>query len=368
MRLSAIHQCLVGLILMLGATSQVTPQDTLVARQQSLDALLADKAAAHGIVGQSVAVLKNGELVATATHGQASVELSVPVGEDTVFQMFSVAKLFVNTVMMQLMEAGDVQMDAPVATYLPNLPSQWQKTTVRQLLTHTSGLPDYYHWPNPTPENEDTAIALAAKGEFVFTPNTDYRYNQTNYLLLKQIIETITGQSFSEVMQGRMMDPAGLTQTRYGGEYAVVPNRARTYFAGENGLLLNGPIFQPDYMFASTGLNSSAPDMVLWTKALLDGKFLPPERLQHYWQTQDLANGKLGGFAAGWEYWETESFRIVGHGGGNRVDVRHFISKTSGDTISVIYLTNGASTNFWPGSISTAIAERWMPGVSSWLN
>lgn len=364
MRLSALHHCFFALLLAFLATHPVTSQED----QQWLDQLLADKAAKFGIVGQSAAVLRNGELVASATHGEASRELAVPIDQKTVFQMFSVAKLFVNTVMMQLMESGDINMDAPVSSYLRDLPEAWQNTTVRQLLTHTSGLPDYYQWPRQTPETEQAAIRFAANKDLVFSPNTAYRYNQTNYLLLKQIIEAVTGQSFVNVMQSRMIEPANLSQTRYGGEYAVIDRRARTYHAGENGLILNGPIFQPDYMFASTGLNSSTPDMVLWVKALLSGEFLPLTRLHQYWQTQFLASNKPGGFAAGWEYRETEAFRIIGHGGGNRVDIRHFVSKKSGTIVSVIYLTNGASTNFWPGRISTDIAEKWMPGISNWLN
>lgn len=334
----------------------------------ALDALLAERAEAFGIVGQSVVVLKDGKPLMASTHGEASRELAVPVQQDTVFQVFSVAKLFVNTVMMQLAESGDVSLAAPISTYLPGAPAHWQHITVRQLMAHTSGLPDYYRWPAQTPETEAAATALAASDEQVFETGTAYRYNQTNYLLLKQIIETVTGQPFQSVMQARMITPLGLENTRYGGEYAVVPGRARTYFAGEHGLLLNGPIFQPDYMFASTGLNSSAPDMARWMAALLAGQFLPADRLAHYWQPYPLTGGGVSRFAAGWEFAETEKYQVVGHGGGNRVDVRHFTDKSSGRTVTVIYMTNGASRNFWPGTVSTAIADLVMPGVRTWLD
>lgn len=192
----------------------------------------------------------------------------------------------------------------------------------------------------------------------VFEPGTRSQYNQTNYLLLKRVIETVTGSPFLDVVTDRMIGPAGLKSAAYGGEYAIIPGRATTYFAGVNGLRINGPIDQPDYMFASSGLNISALDLATWFAALLDGDFLSPATLDRLWSPQLLADGTPSGFAHGWEFYTSGDMRAVGHGGGNRVDLRHFTFTDGTPAITVIYFTNGAQIDFWPGMVAYELAAQ----------
>lgn len=335
-------------------SAQVSLADDVKAQ---IENYLDDIATDYGVAGQSLAILRNGTLVHTSARGLASVELGVPAREETVYQSFSLAKLFANVTMMQLVEAGAIELDAPISQYLEELPSDWQHITVRQALSHMTGLPDYYQWPHPTPETPQEAFQSVADKGLVFATGSATRYNQTNYLLLKMIIERITGEHFVPVMTTRMINELGLENTSYGGEYAVVAGRATTYRSVNDTLARNVHIDQPDYMFASTGLNTTVLDMAQWFSALLENRFLSEESMDAIWAPVLLNDGSVASFANGWEFAENGGLRSVGHGGGNRTDVRHFFEPGATDNVTVIYFTNGSAKSFWPGSVSNEIAR-----------
>ncbi|MEM9670314.1 MAG: serine hydrolase domain-containing protein [Pseudomonadota bacterium] len=322
-----------------------------------IEAYLDEVTTDYGIAGQSLAILRNGTLVHTSARGLSSVELGVPASEETVYQGFSLAKLFVNVAIMQLVEAGSIKLDAPISFYLEKLPETWQTLTIRQALSHMTGLPDYYQWPRPTPETPQDALQSVINKPLEFETGSATRYNQTNYLLLKMIIERTTGEQFAQAMTERMIEELELEHSSYGGEYAVIAGRATTYRSANDVLARNVRIDQPDYMFASTGLNTTVLDMAEWFSALMDHRFLSDRSIQAMWTPVFLNDGSVANFANGWEFAEEDGLRIVGHGGGNRTDVRHFFEPGAADSVTVIYFTNGSAKNFWPGNVSSEIAR-----------
>ena len=323
----------------------------------AIDRYLDETQEQYGVVGYSLVVLRNGEAIHTQSAGQASIELDAPVTDETVFQVFSVAKLFVHVVVMQLYEAGIVELDTDIGRYVPNLPSSWRDITIRQLLSHQSGLPDYYRWPDgPTPTDPDEAIQLTSTRPFVFETGTSTRYTQTNYLLLGLLIEELTGEPFVDAITARMIEPSNLQHTVYSGEFAVVPGRATMYRATRDGVRRNFFIDQPDYMAASTGLNSTAVDLARWFGDLLSDEFLPPSTLDAMWTPGSGWETEPTRFVNGWEYSRrNDGTIVVGHGGGNRADVRHFMR--GDDSVTIIFLSNGSAIDFWPGQVSFDLAE-----------
>ena len=349
--LNILFTTLLALPLVASAVSDFGP-DT----RSSLDKYLEQTARTHGIAGYSAAVLKNGRMVYSGEGGLASVELGVPVTEETVFQVFSVAKLFVNVTVMQLVESGKADLDEPIREYLPQLPANWGKITIRQAMTHSTGLPDYYRWPNPTPSTISDALNSVSDLPFEFATGTGTRYNQTNYLLLRLLIEKIAGEDFLSVVTKQMIASAELRSTQYAGEFAVVPRRATMYQTTPEGLARNVCIDQPDYMFASSGLNSTASDLAHWFAMLLDERFVSADTMASMWTPSLLENGLIASFTHGWEYRREDEMTIVGHGGGNRADVRHFM-RDDGESVTVVFLSNGSARSFWPGSVSNGLAR-----------
>ena len=323
----------------------------------AIDRYLDETQGRYGVVGYSVVVLRNGDVIHVRSAGQASIELDVPVTGETVFQVFSVAKLFVHVVVMQLYEAGAVELDAGIGRYVSNLPSAWQEITIRQLLSHQSGLPDYYRWPNePTPVDPEEAIRLTGTLPFVFETGTSTRYTQTNYLLLGLLIEELTGEPFVDAVTARMIERSNLQDTVYGGEFAVVPRRATMYRASPDTVQRNFFIDQPDYMAASTGLNSTAADLADWFSGLLSGEFLSPSVLNDMWAPGSAWEDAPSRFVNGWEYSRREDGTVVvGHGGGNRADVRHFMRGE--ESVTIVFLSNGSAVDFWPGQVSFDLAD-----------
>ncbi len=328
-----------------------------IEQKERIETLVKTKEAEYGISGQSLAILKNGALVYATNLGLSNHELNVATTEKTVYQVFSLAKLFVNVVLMQLVESNQIELDAPISRYVQKLPESWNKISVRQAMSHTSGLPEYYNWPHPTPATQKDAIQSVVNKPFEFKTASATRYNQTNYLLLKQVIENVLQQDFVSVMNSRMIQKLDLKHTSYAGEYEVVSGRATTYRSTPAGLKRNVHIDQPDYMFASSGLNTNVLDLAKWFSALLNHQFISQETIDAMWKHVLLDDGKVADFAQGWEYREENGVTIVGHGGGNRTDVRHYFKADSDKSVTIIYFTNGSERGFWPGSVSAEIVN-----------
>jgi D-alanyl-D-alanine carboxypeptidase len=158
------------------------------------------------IPGVSVAVIRDGKVILASSFGQANVELSVPVTPDSVFKLASVTKPFTATAIMMLVEEGKISLDGRLAEYLPNLPSQWANVTVRQALSHTSGLADYlkgplWSWQSSCREDltPNEFIKFASEAPPVFAPGEGISYSNTGFYLLGMVIEKSKRQAIRAI-------------------------------------------------------------------------------------------------------------------------------------------------------------------------
>ena len=147
------------------------------------------------IPGGLVAVASRGRIVYLKPYGLANVELSVPVTDSSVFEIGSISKQFVSAAVMLLVQEGRLELDDPIHRYLMDLPSEWLGVTVRHLLTHTSGIPDYeeiatydIYGFRLTPEE---VIRIAHSRPVDFAPGEGWYYSNTGYFLLSMIVERI---------------------------------------------------------------------------------------------------------------------------------------------------------------------------------
>lgn len=282
----------------------------------SLDLFLTAKMQQLRIPGLQLAVVRHGQVVKLAQYGLANVQDSVPVTRRTRFFLNSITKAFVGVTIMQLVETGKLDLAAPASRYLPGLPAAWQPVTVRQLLTHTSGLPDIL--PEEalvTEDNEQAAWAAVKQQPLESQPGERFSYNQTNYLLLGKLITQLSGQPFTEFTQTRQFNVVGMPRTTWGDAHEVVPNAARGYsfMARVDGQLRRSPqlrnmfeVFAPSVLPAA-GLTSTAEEVAHWLLALQQGKLLQASSLPVLWTPGVLNNGTqrgfsklLNGYALGW--------------------------------------------------------------------
>ncbi|CAM2066555.1 Serine hydrolase [Sulfidibacter corallicola] len=355
---------LFGFIFLASSVIQAEPNSNADARKQ-VEAYLQKLESRYGIAGQSVAILVDGTMVDSVWRGYANLEFEIPVDAETVFPVYSIAKLFANVTTMQLVEADKIDLDATLDTYLPDVPPTWSKITVRQAMSHLSGLPDFYTTDHLLPEEEGLVLPSVFGKPLLSEPGHANRYNQTNFFLVRNIIERVTGRRYLDVVRERMIRNPGLKQTSFGSQNAVVSRRASSYTGKAGRLRLNSGWDFPEYFFASAGLNTTAEDMAIWFKHLLDGRLIDRATLEVMWRPVKRNDGSLSFFANGWSFQRYEGITAVGHGGGGRNNVHHFRREADGRSVTVIYLTNGGLKWYPVYDIVNIIGNYYLPGIQS---
>jgi D-alanyl-D-alanine carboxypeptidase len=218
------------------------------------------------------------------------------------FRAGSITKTFVSTVVLQLVDEGEVELDAPVAGYLPEFGLD-QRITVRMLLQHTSGLFNYTGEPRPDgtvepgiplygtefAENrfrtyrpaELVAVALAKPARF--EPGTSWSYSNTNYVLAGLLIERVTGTRYAHQVRERVLEPLKLRSTVLPGTWPGIPGpHAHGYYAFRDGghqRVLDVSVVNPTWAGSAGEIISTTRDLDRFLSALLDGELLPPDLL-----------------------------------------------------------------------------------------
>ncbi len=314
----------------------------------SIDVFVHNQMQQGKIPGLQLAIVKNGKVIKTGNYGLANVQDAVPVSDHTVFTINSITKAFVGVAILQLAEAGKLKLSASVSTYLNGLPEAWRAVTVQQLLSHTSGIPDMV--------DEEEAVMIAASFEaswqkvlampMEFTSGEMFQYNQTNYLLLGRIIDTLSGMPFQEFITKEQLVKVEMPYTiraGFGATKAVIPHAAAGYVYRQGEL--NNMFFSfPAALQAAAGMSATAKEIAEWVIALQSQQLLKKkESLDFLWKPALFNNGKTGGFsrqlngyAAGWPILNrSEHPAAVAVGGG-----RSAVFVYPKDDLSIVVLTN----------------------------
>ena len=270
---------------------------------QELDDALRPPAGAV-VPGMSVLVHQAGRLVYEHHSGWADVLTGQTVQPDTPFELASVSKPFTALAVLQLMEKGQLQLQDPVARYLPELPAAWSSMQLHHLLAHQSGLPDVLNdWPRKTLDHVTTGqlLAILTKSPALkFMPGERSAYSNTNYVLLAEVVSRITGLSWDAYLRRHIFDPAGMVDSfTLGAQPDQVLPYALNYAVGEPGdgihYALPGAI----------GVKSSARDLHRWVQALVQGRLLQPKSWELMTRVHSaLEDGRLYGY--GWTLTRTE--------------------------------------------------------------
>jgi D-alanyl-D-alanine carboxypeptidase len=333
-----------------------------------LDAKFAAALKQYGIVGQSIAILQNGQLVYRRSMGLDDITQQTKVTNDTVYSVYSVTKLFVITLVLDLVEKNKIQLDEKIGHYLKNIPTAWQSITIRQLLSHTSGLPEYFSIDIPLPKSQELAIEKMADEPFQFTTGSKSKYNQTGFLLIKILIEQQTKQDFVSAINTLIIKKLKLDHSSFGGGDVDIVDRTNHFYGFENGQLKDRGIFPfPRYTFAGSGLNSNTADLAKWFSALVSGNIISKNLLFRSWQPVYYTDGTISDYVNGWQYNINKKVTTIGHLGGNDINLRHvFFNNDPSKAITVIHLTNGrANAAFNMEEFSITLADVIMPGLMS---
>jgi D-alanyl-D-alanine carboxypeptidase len=304
-----------------------------------VDGLVENERAAQGLAGMSVAIAKNGTILYSQGYGYADLSTCEAVQPAIPFQIGSVTKQFTAAAILQLQNAGTLNIDNPVVTYLASYPFD-PRITLRMLLNQTSGLPDYHNfpaaisWVNGVPEQ--TVLSQIAQATLLFTPGTAYAYSNSNYFVLGSVIEAASGTSYSDFLAANIFQPVGLSSTSYG----QPPAFASPYNAAHG----PGLISDPSYNFAAGALWSNAQDLATWDAALLNGKVIPSllfTIMVKPANVPDFPQGQPSQYAMGWVRGTVVGHPFVWHNG-ETFSYTAFNAVFLDDGFSVSLLANGA--------------------------
>ncbi|MBX9616128.1 MAG: beta-lactamase family protein [Caulobacteraceae bacterium] len=351
----AITGCAAGLGLLLAACTGSPAPDL----RAQIDARLQANASLHGIPAQSVLVMRNGEVLYRSQTGLAHLATQRAVRPDDLYGAYSVSKLFVSTLILELVDQGRVDLEAPASRYVADLPPAWRDVRIDQLLSHASGLPDYVpgaDGPMDFPSTRDDVFRTLGARPLDFPPGTQSRYNQTNYLVLQAVLESRYGLPYRQIVQSRIIGPLGLRDVYLGLANAPAGRRVTAYHGQDGRLVADSPLPWPDYAIAHAELFTTADDLGVFLTAVARGRFARPQTLARLWRPYRLANGGTADFASGWDYGESGGYREVGHDGGVKVRVRLlFRDDAISDHYVIVYLTNGSRDNAWTRTLIDSI-------------
>lgn len=302
----------------IGPPQRMSESQALAAFEAKLNTV-----SAAGQFAGAVRVARNGDTVLDYVSGQADRERGDANTLDTLFRIGSMNKMFTAVSILQLVEAGKIDLDAPIATYLPDYLNKdlASRVTVKHLLTHTGGTGDFFG-----PEFNQHRLELCEHSDYLelfgtrdvaFTPGERFAYSNYGFLLLGAIIEAVTGQSYYDYVQEHIYAPAGMGETASLPESVDVPGRSIGYTTlapGSHGELQPNTDTLPCRGTSAGGGYSTVGDLIRFAEALRTGKLVSPQLLDEATRSQMAAGPN--GYGYGFSLNEVNGTRTFGHSGG----------------------------------------------------
>ncbi|GLU51387.1 serine hydrolase domain-containing protein [Dyadobacter frigoris] len=301
-------------------------------------------------------VAEKGKPVYHKAFGYKSFLTKEPMETTTIFELASVSKQFTAMTIMQMKEAGKLSFDDPVGRYIPGLP--YTGITIRHLLTHTSGLPDYQqvmdeHWDkNKVAGNADNiAYLIQYHPAKHFEPGTKYEYSNTGFMLLASITEKVSGEDFIEFCRKRFFVPLKMTSTdiRTLDQKKKLKNLALGHiYVKDKQRYVPADSF-PQFNYAiwlgnrkgPGRVSSTSADLLKWDRILYSNTLIKAETLQEAFTPAHLNNGSISNYGFGWKIKETKRGKVVWHDGDNPGYATEFIRYIDTDK-TIILLCNNA--------------------------
>jgi len=307
-----------------------------------IDSMIDAAMRSHSIPGLSVAVVSGGSLAWTNGYGMADLENFVPARPITVYRLASVSKPITAVAIMQLVERGAIELDAPIQRYVPDYPEKPWPITVRQLLCHQGGIRNWTEDEFVSTRHYSTlseAIGAFRDDPLVNEPGTRVTYSSFGYTLLGRAIETAGGHGYIEFLRLNILEPAGMDWTRADDVQQIIPNRARGYRLTGGGALLNSPLSDTSNRMPGGGLVGTVEDVGRFAAALQAGTLVKPETLKLMWTPQPTRDRRATGFGYGFVVGRRNGEREIYHSGGqSRVSTLLYMRPDR--RLAVVLLTN----------------------------
>lgn len=273
-----------------------------------LDQLVAAKTAGEGAFTGSVLVAKAGQVLLNKGYGLADAARNLPVSPDAIWDWASVSKQFTSAAILKLRMQGRLGIDDPLSRFFPAAPADKQAVTLRQLMSHTSGLQDNYETANPGDGSRDAMMAGFLALPLSSPVGSRFSYNNANYFLLAAVVEKASGQSFEDYVTANLFRPAGMTEACFTGQASLDLSRVPRENRGTGNQYTEGETLGWGSKGA-TGAWASLGEMLAWDRALRGNTILDDAaKVELYKVVRD-------GYALGWFVDQDASGAIYRHEG-----------------------------------------------------
>jgi CubicO group peptidase (beta-lactamase class C family) len=313
--------------------------------------------------GCAVGVASGGRSVLERAYGLADLEHDVRNRPDTIFEAGSVAKQFTAAVVLLLAQEGKLSLDDPVRKYIPEVPDYGEPITIRQMLTHTSGLRDWGSvagisgWPRTTRVHTHSHVLdiVARQKALNFPPGTRWSYSNTGYNLAVILVSRVAGKSFAEFSEERIFKPLGMTRTSWRDDHTrIVKGRAIAYAGDKDGFSILMPY---ENVHGNGGLLTTVGDLLRWNENFVRRGVGGGELVKLQEEVGRFSDGREHDYAMGLRVGEFNGFREIGHSGSTAGYRAHLI-RYPDQRISVAVLCNVASGN--AGQYAQAVASLYL--------
>jgi N-acyl-D-aspartate/D-glutamate deacylase/CubicO group peptidase (beta-lactamase class C family) len=334
-----------------------------------VDVIVATQMKAQRIPGVAVAVVRRGDVLKAKGYGLANIEHGVAVTDETIFQSGSIGKQFTATAVMVLVEDGVLSLSDRLKKFYPDGPAAWDPITIRHLLTHTSGIPDYIDGRIDLRRDysEDELARIAFELPLDFAPGAEWKYSNTAYVLLGAIVRKASGTFYGDVLRDRVFAPLRMTTARIISESEVVPHRAAGYRLADD-QLKNQEWVSPSLNTTADGsLYLSLRDYIAWDRGLRARAILTPESWNAIFEPVRLNSGRRHPYGFGWDVDRVAGQPVARHGGAWQ-GFKTYIARYLGDDLTIVALTNLGQAQ--PERIVNEIAAHYIPALtrtSSWV-
>lgn len=298
----------------------------------------------------SVLVGYKGKILYERYFGAANRNQGMMLGKDNAVQLASISKTFTGAAILYLYQNKYLDIDKPVREYIAQFP--YPEITLRMLLSHRSGLPDYTHW---VPQfhrntrvvlyNDDVLKLMAAhKPRLEFRAGTRFKYSNTNYLILASIVEKVTELKFKDFMRTYVFEPLGMKNTFVFDPADGLPSSATISYSGG---WQPEPVMFADGVYGDKGIYSTVEDMYRWDQSLYRNKFLSNETLELAYGPCSFERPGVKNYGLGWRMLcYPDGYKIIYHNGwwhGNNTCFYRFIR----DNFTIIVLGNRRNNNIY---------------------
>lgn len=315
---------------------------------EKIDRIITKAMTEEEFPGMAVAVIQDNKVVFKKAYGVTSRQQKGKVDEQTVFSIGSVSKAFTGVGVMLLVQQGKIGLDDPIKKYMQHFPKAWNDITIRQFMTHTSGIPDVKGEKDET--SFDETVKQAGKRPMAFTPGQKQQYNNFNFAILGKLIETVSGMTYAMYMNKQVFSPLQMNRT---GVNTVNANIALGHLVKKGEWKEVASHFRAtDYGVPSGGLQTSLSDFIKLGQALNRNTLLNPKTTNAMWApySKKLSN------TPGWHSRMSGGEVVIHKGGGGTgigsvCDFKMVPSKK----LYVIVMANKANNKISPADITDDI-------------